>query len=138
MPKIVTMCGSSKYCDIMAVCAWLIEKHEKAVTMGLHLLPIWYPAADHHQAEQEGVALEMDRLHLNKIDMADEIFVVNYRDYIGESTASEINYAQWLGKHIRWYTHDYIGRETQGIIDRWLEAQKTKACDNKQDHGKKQ
>jgi hypothetical protein len=38
-PKIVVLCGSSKFVDIMAVCAWLIERDEQAMTMGLHLLP---------------------------------------------------------------------------------------------------
>lgn len=38
-PKIVTLCGSSRFVGIMAVCAWLIERDEGAITMGLHLLP---------------------------------------------------------------------------------------------------
>ena len=110
--KIVVMCGSSKFCDVMAVAAWLIEKNEKAITMGLHLLPDWYfdkPVFD-HLAEHEGVAKSMDELHMRKIDLCDEIFVINCDDYIGESTTKEIKYAQKLGKKIRWYTHDDIGK----------------------------
>ncbi|KKK90129.1 hypothetical protein LCGC14_2726140, partial [marine sediment metagenome] len=41
-PKVIVLCGSSRFCDLMAVCAWLLEKEEKAITMGLHLLPQWY------------------------------------------------------------------------------------------------
>lgn len=107
--KIITLCGSSRFCDVMAVCAWLIEKKEQAITMGLHLLPIWYPSHSDHQAEYEGVADAMDDLHKRKIDISDEIFVVNRDDYIGKSTISEIEYAKNLGKNIRWYTHDDIG-----------------------------
>ena len=100
----------------MAVCAWLIEKEEKAITMGLHLLPDWYCNVPSHLAEHEGVAKEMDELHLRKIDLADEIFVVNYNDYIGKSTKREVHYAEKHKKTIRWFTHDYIGDKVQEII----------------------
>ena len=119
-PKIVVMCGSSRFCEIMAVAAWMIEKKEKAITMGLHLLPGWYfdtPISD-HLAEHEGVADSMDALHMRKIDLCDEIFVINYDDYIGSSTTNEIHYAQKLGKSIRWYTHDQIGKNIDELIKR--------------------
>lgn len=120
-PKIVALCGSSKFCDIMAVCAWLIERDEKAITMGLHLLPQWYPACpDNHLAEHEGVATAMDALHLRKIDLADEIFVVNYDDYIGDSTLAEINYTSSMGKKIRWFTHDLIGTKVMTMIKKYI------------------
>ena len=116
-PKIVTLCGSSKFCDIMAVCAWLIERDEKAITMGLHLLPQWYPdCPDSHLAEQEGVAEVMDTLHFRKIDISDEIFVVNYDDYIGDSTANEIKYTRENNKKIRWFSCDPIGEEVMNLI----------------------
>ncbi len=101
--KVVTMCGSSRFVTIMAVCAWLIERDEKAITMGLHLLPEWYckDKIPDHLAEHEGVADEMDELHLRKIDISDEIFVVDPADYIGESTNKEIVYARKQGKGIR-------------------------------------
>lgn len=117
-PKIVVICGSSRFVDVMAVCAWLIERDEKAIAMSLHLLPQWYPdCPDDHLAEHEGVALEMDELHLRKIDMADEIFVVNKDDYIGDSTAREIGYAKLNNKPVRWYSHDPIGDDVRGLID---------------------
>ena len=102
-PKIVVLCGSSKFVDIMAVCAWLIERDEQAMTMGLHLLPQWYckDLVSDHLAEAEGVANEMDQLHLRKIDIAHEIFVVNYEDYVGYSTRNEILYARAKTKRIR-------------------------------------
>lgn len=46
-PKIVVLCGSSRFTDRMSVCAWLIEKQENAITMGLHLLPVWYDKNRH-------------------------------------------------------------------------------------------
>ena len=117
-PKVVTICGSSRFVDIMAVCAWLIERNEQAITLSLHLLPRWYcGTVDDHIAEHEGVAAEMDELHLRKIDLSDEIFVVNWDDYIGTSTQREIRYAQVAGKPIRWFTHDEIGEKARAAID---------------------
>ena len=129
-PKVVVLCGSSRFTDIMAVCAWLIERDEKAITMGLHLLPEWYCQGEipDHLAEHEGVASEMDTLHLRKIDLADEIFVVNFDDYIGTSTANEINYAFALGKKIRWFTHDEIGSKIEKLLLRYGGSQSIQRC----------
>ena len=41
-----------------------------------------------------------DDLHLQKIAMADEVFVINPNGYIGSSTRNEINYAEFLNKPI--------------------------------------
>jgi hypothetical protein len=43
-----------------------------------------------------------DELHLRKIDLADEILVLNVGGYIGESTRKEIAYAFSHHKKIRW------------------------------------
>ena len=117
-PKVVVLCGSSRFVDIMAVCAWLIERDENAIAMGLHLLPTWYcrERIPDHLAEHEGVAPQMDALHLRKIDLANEIFVVNYNYYIGSSTTNEFEYARRHGKTIRWFTDDEIGKKCEAII----------------------
>lgn len=114
-PKVVVLCGSSKFVTIMAVCAWLIERDERAIAMGLHLLPEWYPnVPEHHLAEHEGVAMEMDTLHLRKIDLCDEIFVIDFDNYVGPSTSNEIAYARKHGKPVRFLTaegyHDKVCR----------------------------
>ena len=44
----------------------------------------------------------LDDMHKRKIDMADEIFVINVNGYIGESTKSEIEYAKSLGKMVNY------------------------------------
>jgi hypothetical protein len=44
----------------------------------------------------------LDELHLRKIDLADEVFVINVGRYVGESTAREIRYAMAPGKPVRW------------------------------------
>ncbi len=44
----------------------------------------------------------MDVLHLWKIDLADEVLILNCGGYIGESTRRELEYARMQGKTIRW------------------------------------
>ena len=44
----------------------------------------------------------LDDMHKRKIDMADEIFVINVGGYIGSSTRSEIEYAHATGKPVRY------------------------------------
>ena len=41
-------------------------------------------------------------MHKRKIDMADEIFVINKNGYIGSSTKSEIQYAIDLRKPVKY------------------------------------
>lgn len=110
-PLVTVLCGSSRFVDLMAVAAWFLERDEGRITMGLHLLPVWYPdLPTDHLAEHEGCADAMDELHLRKIDLADEVFVVNYERYIGESTSREIAYAEARCKPIRYLHSDSLGR----------------------------
>ena len=44
----------------------------------------------------------LDDMHKRKIDMADEIFVINKNGYIGDSTRSEIAYALEHGKKVNY------------------------------------
>lgn len=110
-PKVICFCGSSKFVSEMAILMWEFEKLGN-ICMGLHLLPdAYFQGKDyiadennliHHLAEQDGVHVEMDELHKRKIDLADEIFVVNVKGYIGDSTRSEIEYATKHGKPVKY------------------------------------
>ena len=42
-------------------------------------------------------------MHKRKIDIADEIFVINVGGYTGSSTRSEIEYAKATGKKVRYF-----------------------------------
>jgi len=52
--------------------------------------------------EIAAIKARLDELHLHKIDLADEILVLNVGGYVGKSTTREIQYACRTGKHIRW------------------------------------
>ena len=101
-PKIICLCGSTKFIDLHAIMKWKLEK-EGAIVLSMTLLPSNYPGVQSdHQAEFEGVKEKLDELHLRKIDFADEIFIINAHGYIGESTKREIEYAKKHNKPINY------------------------------------
>jgi hypothetical protein len=100
-PKIICLCGSSRFIQQFAIMAWELEKGG-CICLGLHLLPDWYCKVPDHIAEFENVAAKMDELHLRKIDLADEVLVLNVGGYIGQSTSREINYAKSQNKPIKY------------------------------------
>lgn len=136
-PKVVVMCGSSRFCDIMAVVEWILERNELAITMGLNLMPPWYDAElTDHLAEREGCAEQMDELHLRKIDLADEIFVVDWevdgKPYIGESCRKEIEYAEAHGVWVRYLSSELlISKEVAERILAYCDLQKNLNVTNK-------
>lgn len=66
----------------------------------------YFHSSEKMHGETIGITAEqkimLDELHKRKIDLADEIYVINVGGYIGESTRSEINYAMELNKPIRY------------------------------------
>ena len=59
------------------------------------------------ESTNEGTLTEtkrmLDDMHKRKIDMSDSIYVINPGGYIGESTRSEIEYAEETGKAVCYY-----------------------------------
>lgn len=93
--KIVTLCGSTKFKDaFMRVQADLTLVGYIVLSVGL------FGHADKiNFTDKEKTRL--DDMHKRKIDMSDEIYVINKGGYIGESTKSEILYAHATGKKVR-------------------------------------
>ena len=98
-PKIVVLCGSTRFYDKFQ------EVNYRLTMAGRIVLSVgFYPHADaehgegagHHCAEKT----TLDELHKRKIDLADEVHVLNVDGYLGESTRSEIAYAEAAGKPI--------------------------------------
>jgi hypothetical protein len=50
--------------------------------------------------DTDALKVGLDDLHKRKIDLADRVLVLNVGGYIGSSTASEIEYADKLGKPV--------------------------------------
>lgn len=60
----------------------------------------WQCGADLGCTAEQKIAL--DELHKRKIDLADEVLVLNVGGYIGDSTRSEIEYAKVHGKPVKY------------------------------------
>jgi len=52
--------------------------------------------------QENDYKIKADELHKRKIDLCDEVFVLNVGGYIGESTRSEIEYALKIGKSVKY------------------------------------
>lgn len=100
-PKIVCLCGSTRFVEEFMITSWLLEK-QGIITLGINILPNGYFGKENaHGAEHEGVKHILDELHKRKIDLADEVIIICPGGYIGESTRNEINYALIKNKPIR-------------------------------------
>lgn len=105
-PKVVCVCGSTRFAELFMITRWELEK-QGTITFGINILPDNYFAeSNSHGAEQEGVKEILDELHKRKIDLSDEVFILNVGGYIGESTKSELEYAKSLNKTIKFYEED--------------------------------
>lgn len=106
-PKIVCLCGSTRFMDAFHAAGWNHTLDGQIVlTVG-----VCKHAADHGgEALGQDVADKLDELHRRKIDLADEILVLNVDGYIGSSTQGEIEYAKATGKPVMYL--EPIGEET--------------------------
>jgi hypothetical protein len=99
---VVTLCGSTRFKDeFMDMQKKLTLQGCIVISVGLfgHSgdLEVW----EHmDEGTKTRTKLMLDDMHKEKIDMADEIFVVNPGGYIGDSTWSEICYARMTEKKI--------------------------------------
>lgn len=102
--KVITLCGSTRFKDaFMEAQKRLTLEGNIVISVGL-----FGHSGDNEVWENmdEGTLTRtkemLDDMHKRKIDMADEIFVVNVGGYIGDSTKSEIEYANATGKAVRY------------------------------------
>ena len=93
--KVITLCGSTRFKDeFIAAQKRLTLDGYIVISVGL------FGHSGDDEVWTEGTKAMLDDMHKRKIDMADEIFVINVGGYIGESTRSEIEYARSQGKGI--------------------------------------
>ena len=96
MYKVITLCGSTKFKDeFLATQKRLTLEGNIVISVGL------FGHSGDDEVWTEGTKAMLDDMHKRKIDMADEIFVINVGGYIGESTKSEIEYAKAHEKIVR-------------------------------------
>lgn len=103
--KVITLCGSTRFKkEFIEVQKKLTLKGHIVISVGL----FGHSGDDEvWEGMDEGTLTKtkemLDDMHKRKIDMADEIYVINKGGYIGESTRSEIEYAKAHGKIINYY-----------------------------------
>ena len=95
--KVITLCGSTRFKD-----AFFQEQKRLTLEGNIVLSVGLFGHSGDDEVWTEGTKAMLDDMHKRKIDMADEIFVINVGGYIGESTRSEIVYAQSTGKVVRY------------------------------------
>lgn len=102
--KVITLCGSTRF-------RREFEEANKRLTLAGNIVisvGLYGHAGDAEVWEGmdedtlTATKLMLDDMHKRKIDMADEIYVINVGGYVGESTRSEIAYAEAAGKPVRY------------------------------------
>ena len=106
--KVITLCGSTRFKEqFMEAQKRLTLEGNIVISVGLfgHAgdQEVWEGMAEGTLSKTKEM---LDDMHKRKIDMADEIYVINVGGYIGDSTRSEIRYAEEHGKTIRYYQDD--------------------------------
>ena len=102
--KVITLCGSTRFKDAF------VQAQKKLTLDGNIVISVGLFGHSGDSEVWEGMSedtltatkLMLDDMHKRKIDMADEIFVINVGGYIGSSTRSEIEYAHTNGKSVRY------------------------------------
>ena len=102
--KVITLCGSTRFKEeFLKVQKDLTLQGNIVISVGLFGHSGDSEVWENMDEETLNKTKEMlDDMHKRKIDMADEIFVINVDGYIGESTKSEIEYAKSLGKKVNY------------------------------------
>lgn len=106
-PTIVCLCGSTRFYEQFIRANYEeTMKGNIVLTVGFfaNASPEQFATRDH--GELVGITpeqkIELDELHKRKIDLADEVLVLNVGGYIGSSTRSEIDYALAHGRAVRY------------------------------------
>ena len=95
--NVITLCGSTRFKDAF------LEAQKQMTLEGNIVISVGLFG---HSGDEEvwtpGTKEMLDDMHKRKIDMADEIYVINVDGYIGDSTRSEIEYALSSGKKVQY------------------------------------
>ena len=95
--KVITLCGSTKFKNEF------LEAQKRLTLEGNIIISVGlFGHSGDSQDVTDDVKIMLDDMHKRKIDMADEIFVINVDGYIGSSTKSEIEYAKSTGKKVNY------------------------------------
>ena len=103
-PLVVCLCGSTRFMETFHEAARR-ESLKGKIVLTISDITTYNKATD-PQLFNHGLKKMLDELHLRKIDIADEVLILNVGGYIGESTRNELNYARKLGKVIYYWENN--------------------------------
>lgn len=107
-PKIVCLCGSTRFMEAFQ------EANLSETIQGNIVLSVGCNTKSDADLfggivfKKTDLKKQLDDLHKRKIDLADEVLILNVDGYIGESTRSELEYARSKGKCIRYLFPELI------------------------------
>ena len=97
--KVITLCGSTKFKDeFLQAQKQLTLEGNIVISVGL----FGHADSEFGNVITPEIKVMLDDIHKRKIDMSDEIYVINKNGYIGESTKGEIDYAIKTGKGVNY------------------------------------
>ena len=95
--KVITLCGSTKFKE------QYLEAQKRLTLEGNIVISVGlFGHSGDDEVWAEDTKAMLDDIHNRKMNMADEIFVINVGGYIGESTRKEIAYAESQGIDVRY------------------------------------
>lgn len=98
-PKVVCLCGSTRFMEAFQAANLKFTCEGKIVlSVGCNTKSDRDLLFSGELTEE--LKIKLDELHKRKIDLSDEVFILNVGGYIGESTRSELEYAKSIGKPI--------------------------------------
>ena len=110
-PKIVCLCGSTRFGEAFQKAELEATLNGKIVlTIGGNMRTDTEIFGHLEKSELEGIKARLDELHLRKIDIADEVMILNVGGYIGNSTRAEIDYAESRGKPVKYLEALKLGK----------------------------
>jgi hypothetical protein len=111
--KVITLCGSTRFeTEFAEVNQRLTMDGCVVISLGMFGLPDL--PGDDWTANSSDLKGRLDGLHLQKIRMADEVYIVDPGGYVGDSTQREIAYAESLGKPVRYLSRERVARAGDG------------------------
>lgn len=98
--KVVTLCGSTKFKE------QFLEEQKRLTLDGYIVISVGlFGHSGDNEVWTDDTKEMLDNMHKSKIDLSDEIFVINVNGYIGSSTKSEIEYALSKKKLVKYLVY---------------------------------
>ena len=111
--KVITLCGSTRFeAEFAQVNQRLTLEGCVVISLAMFSLPDL--AGYDWTIDSSDLRGRLAGVHLQKIRMADGVYVVDPGGYVGESTRREIAYAQSLGKPVRYLSRERLAQTGEG------------------------